>query len=59
MFAGTARTAYRTKTHGLGTMTMAEAQQHCNSWTGDFTVQCGDWAALAASRNFLADVARS
>ncbi len=38
MFAGTARTAYRTKTHGLGTMTMAEAQQHCNSWTGDFTV---------------------
>jgi len=27
MFAGTNRTAYRTKTAGLGTMTIAEAQQ--------------------------------
>ncbi len=50
MFAGTARTAYRTKTHGLGTMTMAEAQQHCNTWTGDFTVVCGDWAELGPVR---------
>jgi hypothetical protein len=50
MFAGTGRTAYRTKTHGLGTMTMAEAQQHCNSWTGDFTVTCGDWAELGPVR---------
>ena len=25
-------------------MTIAEAQQHCNEWTGDFAVQCGDWA---------------
>ena len=50
MFAGTGRTAYRTKTHGLGTMTMAEAQQHCNSWTGDFAVTCGDWAELGPVR---------
>jgi hypothetical protein len=50
MFAGTARTAYRTKTHGLGTMTMEEAQQHCNTWTGDFTVVCGDWAELGPVR---------
>ena len=50
MFAGTGRTAYRTKTAGLGTMTMEEAQQHCNSWTGDFAVVCGDWAELGAVR---------
>jgi len=50
MFAGNNRTAYRTKTAGLGTMTMAEAQQHCNTWTGDFTVVCGDWAELGPVR---------
>ena len=52
MFAGTGRTAYRTKTHGLGTMTMAEAQQHCNTWTGDAigTGTCGDWAELGPNR---------
>jgi hypothetical protein len=50
MFAGTNRTAYRTKTAGLGTMTMAEAQQHCNTWLGDFTVVCGDWAELGPNR---------
>ncbi len=50
MFAGNNRTAYRTKTAGLGTMTMAEAQQHCNTWTGDFTVVCGDWAELGPNR---------
>jgi len=43
LFAGTGLSVYRTKTYGLGSMTMAEAQQHCNEWTGDFTVQCGDW----------------
>ncbi|HSC92259.1 MAG TPA: sialidase family protein [Gaiellaceae bacterium] len=50
MFAGTGRTVHRTKTHGLGTMTMAEAQQHCNTWTGDFSVVCGDWAETGANR---------
>lgn len=46
LFAGTAN-VWRTKTHGLGTMTYEEAQQHCNEWTGDFKVQCGDWAQIA------------
>jgi hypothetical protein len=57
MFAGTGRTAYRTKTHGLGTMTDAEAQLHCNTWTGDFPAgfTCGDWAELGPLR--LTDVA--
>lgn len=50
MFAGTSRTAYRTKTAGLGTMTMEEAQQHCNTWFGDFSVVCGDWAELGPNR---------
>jgi hypothetical protein len=31
-------------------MTMAEAQQHCNSWTGDFAVTCGDWSELGPVR---------
>ncbi len=58
MFVGTGRTAYRTKTHGLGTMTLAEANQHCNEWTGDFAVVCGDWAELGPNRltsNFWGD----
>ena len=52
LFAGNARTAYRTKTFGLGDMTLAEANQHCNEWTGDFPegVRCGDWAELGAMR---------
>ena len=50
MFAGTGRTVYRTKTHGLGTMTLAEANEHCNEWTGDFAVQCGDWAETGPNR---------
>ena len=50
MFAGTNRTAYRTKTAGLGTMTLAQAQLHCNEWTGDFAVTCGDWAELGTVR---------
>jgi len=50
MFVGTGRTAYRTKTAGMGTMTLAELRQHCNEWTGDFTVVCGDWAELGPNR---------
>jgi hypothetical protein len=46
MFAGSSN-AWRTKTHGLGAMTYAEAQQHCNTWTGDFSVVCGDWVQIA------------
>jgi hypothetical protein len=50
MFAGTGRTVYRTKTHGLGTMTLAEANQHCNEWTGDFAVTCGDWVETGSTQ---------
>jgi hypothetical protein len=50
MFAGTARTVFRTKTAGLGAMTMAEAQTHCNTWNGDFSVTCGDWVELGPTR---------
>jgi hypothetical protein len=46
MFAGAAN-VWRTKTQGIGSMTMAEAQQHCNTWTGDFSVVCGDWVQIA------------
>jgi hypothetical protein len=57
MFAGTAN-AWRTKTHGLGAMTMEEAQQHCNTWTGDFPagIVCGDWVEIATPS--LTDAAR-
>ena len=50
MFAGTNRTAYRTKTAGLGTRTIAEAHVVCNEWTGNFSDQCGDWAELGNVR---------
>jgi hypothetical protein len=50
LFAGNNRTAYRTKTAGLGAMTMEEAQLHCNTWFGDFSVVCGDWAELGPNR---------
>jgi hypothetical protein len=50
--AGTAssggNTVVRTKTHGMGSMTLAEFRQHCNELTGDFTVPCGDWVALGS-----------
>jgi hypothetical protein len=47
MFVGTAH-VWRTKTHGLGAMTLEELREHCNEWTGDFpaTVTCGDWETL-------------
>ncbi|HEX6131134.1 MAG TPA: sialidase family protein [Actinomycetota bacterium] len=50
MFAGTGRTVHRTKTHGLGTMSMEEAQEECNTWTGNFSVTCGDWAETGPNR---------
>lgn len=43
MFAGTARTVHRTKTFGLGTRSLAEANRVCNTWTGTFEAVCGDW----------------
>ena len=47
MFVGTAN-VWRTKTWGMGTMTLAEFRGHCNEWTGDFAVTCGDWVQIAA-----------
>jgi hypothetical protein len=49
MFAGTARTVYRTKTFGLGDRSIAEANEICNSWTGTFDEVCGDWVPLGAT----------
>ena len=52
MYAGSStnvnhqNTVVRTKTHGMGTMTLAELRQHCNELTGDFAVPCGDWVEL-------------
>jgi hypothetical protein len=39
---------WRTKTHGLGSMSLADLRLHCNEWTGDFpaNVTCGDWVPL-------------
>jgi hypothetical protein len=45
MFVGTGH-AWRTKTDGLGAMTLSQLRAHCNEWTGDFTVRCGDWQPL-------------
>jgi hypothetical protein len=47
MFVGTVN-VWRTKTWGMGTMTLAEFRQHCNEWFGDFAVQCGDWEQIAS-----------
>jgi hypothetical protein len=49
MFAGL-ENVYRTKTHGLGAMTLEQANQHCNEFSGDFAVTCGDWQALGSTR---------
>ncbi len=48
MFVGTA-TVYRTKTHGMGTMNLATFRKHCNEFTGDFTVECGDWVTIGST----------
>lgn len=50
MFAGTGRTVYRTKTAGIGDRTLEEADRICNSWTGTYEAQCGDWVELGPNR---------
>jgi hypothetical protein len=45
MFVGTGH-VWRTKTSGMGTMTLDEFRGHCNEFFGDFTVVCGDWEPL-------------
>ncbi|HEY3311338.1 MAG TPA: hypothetical protein VGK00_06820 [Anaerolineales bacterium] len=49
MFVGTSN-AWRTKTWGMGNMTLTEFRQHCNEWFGDFSIQCGDWEPIANPR---------
>jgi len=46
MFAGLNH-VWRTKDDGGPSQ--AYLDQHCNEFTGDFTVQCGDWEPLGAS----------
>jgi hypothetical protein len=48
MFVGTGH-VWRTQTGGIGSMSVAEFQSHCNEFTGDFTVQCGDWKPLGGT----------
>jgi hypothetical protein len=48
LFSGTGKTVYRTKTFGFGSNSYAYMNQHCNEWTGDFTVVCGDWTQVGA-----------
>jgi hypothetical protein len=50
MFVGTGRTVYRTKTFGLGNRTVEEANRICNTWTGTYEAQCGDWQELGPTR---------
>ena len=47
LFSGTSN-IWRTKTWGMGTMTLDEFRQHCNEWFGDFAVICGDWEQIAS-----------
>jgi hypothetical protein len=48
MYAGT-NTVYRTKTHGMGTMSLSQFRFQCNEFTGHFQVQCGDWVPIGAT----------
>jgi len=47
MYAG-ATVVWRTKTFGMGSMTLDEFRQHCNEFTGDYAVTCGDWTILGS-----------
>ena len=50
LFSGTGLTVYRTKTAGLGSRTVAEANAVCNEWTGTGPFgTCGDWERLGAT----------
>jgi len=47
LFSGTGLTVYRTKTAGLGSRTVEEANAICNEWTGTGPFNtCGDWERL-------------
>ncbi len=50
MYVGTEH-VWRTKTHGLGSLTLKQLREFCNEWTGTFpaNVTCGDWVPLGNS----------
>jgi hypothetical protein len=45
MFVGTGH-VWRTKTWGMGAMSLDTFREQCNEWFGEFTVPCGDWEPL-------------
>lgn len=47
MFTGLGH-VWRTKTWGMGSMSLAEFREQCNEWFGEFSegVVCGDWQPL-------------
>ncbi len=45
MFTGLGH-VWRTKTWGMGSMSLDTFRTQCNEWFGEFTVQCGDWEPL-------------
>ena len=45
MFVGTGH-VWRTKTHGMGSLSLADFRAQCNEWTGSFSAPCGDWEPL-------------
>jgi hypothetical protein len=50
LFSGTGLTVYRTKTAGLGSRTIEEANAVCNEWTGTGPFgSCGDWERLGST----------
>jgi hypothetical protein len=51
IFGGSGVTVYRTKTFGLGTRTLAEANAICNEWTGSSQTgnECGDFERLGTT----------
>jgi hypothetical protein len=48
LYAGLSH-VWRTKTAGLGTLSIEEFRLRCNEFTGDFTIVCGDWEPLATT----------
>jgi hypothetical protein len=48
MWIGTQH-VWRTKTHGRGGLSLKAFRAHCNEFSGDFAIYCGDWAPLGAA----------
>lgn len=47
MWAGLSH-VWRTKTHGMGSRSLAEFREQCNEFKGVFATVCGDWEPLGA-----------